>query len=135
MFGYNFTFQSTKAIVTVIVAALMAIGVALGGGNLGDLSTQDWVETAILFLTGSVIVGLLDNVVGFFGGVIKCIVGAAVTGLTAFQVAITNDNIVTQGEWLSVVIGVFVGLSAIYQIPDGPTAEGDVTNPSVVRNP
>ncbi len=118
--GWSFNFQSTKALVTLVISALMAIGVALGGGSLGDLSTQDWVETAILFLTGSVVVGLLTNVRGYFGGVIKAVVGAAVAGLTAFQVAITNDNIVTQGEWLSVVIAVFIGLSAVYEIPDPP---------------
>lgn len=131
MFGYNFSFQSTKAFVTLFVSLLMAVGTSVvGDSEIGDLSTSDWVKVALTFLGGSVVVGILDNVKGYFGGVIKCVVGAAVAGLTAYQVAFENDQVVTQGEWLGVVIAVFLALSAVYQIPDGPGED----NPAIRDN-
>jgi len=121
------TFQSTKALVTALVAALSAVGVVLGSGEFGDLETGDWVKAILMFLTGAVVVGLLDNIKGYFGGVIKCVVGAAVAGLTAWQVAMETDHVVTQGEWLGISIAVVMALSAVYQIPDGPGGD----NPAV----
>lgn len=116
----RFSFEWIKAAVTLATAVLMALIMAIGAGSFSDLTTQDWVETAILFLTGSVVVGILDNVPGVFGGVIKAVVGAAVAGLTAWQVAFENDHIITQGELLTIALAVVTGLSAVYQIPDAP---------------
>ena len=132
VFGYNWTFQGTKALVTLLIAVLMGLGTAIGSGSIDDLGTSDWVQAIVLLLTGSVIVGLLDNIPGYFGGVIKAVVGAAVAGLTAWQVAFENDHVVSQGEWLAVAIAVVTGLAAVYQIPDGPDdPDGPLT---VARN-
>lgn len=126
----NFTFQWVKSAVTLVVAALMALVVAIGAGSFSDLSTQDWVETILLFLTGAVVVGVLDNIPGYFGGVIKAVVGSAVAGLTAWQVAFENDHVISQGELLTIAIAVITGLSAVYQIPDGPVSPTDGNPPT-----
>lgn len=114
------TMQWVKAGVTLVTAGITALVVAIGSGAVSDLSTADWVQTIVIFLTGSAVVGLLDNVPGVAAGAIKAVVGAAVAGLTAWQVAYENDHLITQGEWLSILLATITALSAVYQIPDGP---------------
>ncbi len=115
----------TKALVALVMAVLTALVMAVGTGSLNDLSTLDWVKTAVLFLTGATVVGLLENVPGIFGGAIKSIVGAAVAGLTGWQVAFENDHLISQGEILTIAIAVVGALSAVYQIPEGPERHGE----------
>lgn len=109
-----------KALVALVVAVLAALGTAVGSGSLGDLSTADWVQTIVLILGGSAVVGVLENVPGVFGGAVKAIVGAALAGLVAWQVAFENDHVISQGEWLAIAIAVITALSAVYQVPDSP---------------
>lgn len=124
------SFQWVKSAVTLVAALLTTLFMAVGAGSFSDLSTSDWVQTVVLFLGGSVVVGLLDNIPGVFGGVIKALVGAAVAGLTAWQIAYENDHVITDGEWLGVAIAVIGALAAVYQIPDGPVSTtGTVTLP------
>lgn len=105
----------SKALVALVVAVLAALAQAVGSGAVDDLGTYDWVQTAAIILGGAAITAVIDNIPGVLGGVARALVGAATSGLAAWQVAYENDHVITQGEWLGVAIAVIGALSAVYQ--------------------
>ena len=105
----------SKALVALVVSVLAALGTAVGSGAIGDLSTEDWVQTAAVILGGTALVAVTENVGAGIGATIRAIVGAATAGITAWQVAFENDHLITQGEWISVVVSVITALGAVYQ--------------------
>lgn len=121
-----------KALTTLVIAIITAIAAAVGNGAIGDLDGNAWVKVALVILGGTALTQFVENVFGVFGGVIKCLIGAATAGLTAWTVAYENDQpvqfIVSQGEWLTIALAVVTALAAVYQIPEPP-------KPSVMASP
>lgn len=112
----------TKAIVALIMAALAAVGQAVGNGSISDLSTHDWVRAIIVFLGTGAVTWFAAN--GAAAPIIKALLGAAGAGLTAWTVAYENDvpaqGVVGQGEWLGIALAVVSALTVIYQFANRP---------------
>lgn len=113
------TIGLSKALVALLLAVLAALTTAVGTGEIGDLSGRAWVEAVGIIVGGTALTAVLENVPGAFGGAIRAVVGGATVALTAWQVAYDNEepvlHVVTQGEWLTVIIAFVTALSAVYQ--------------------
>lgn len=113
----------TKAIVALVGGVLAAIGQAIGTGELGDLSGNDWVKVILVILTGSAATWFAEN--GAAAPMIKAFLAGATAGLTAWVTAFENDapikGLVSQGEWFGVALAAFVALTAAYQLPNSDT--------------
>jgi hypothetical protein len=114
----------TKAIVALVVGVLAAIAQAIGNGEIGDLSGEDWVKVALVVLGGSAATWFAAN--GPAAPMIKAFLGAATAGLTAWVVAFENDvpaqGVVSQGEWIGIALAVTAALTATYQLSNDQEA-------------
>ena len=103
-------------------AILTAIIAAAGNGSIEALETNDWVKIALVVLGGTAATWWAQNVPGVAGGIIKAVLGAATAALTAWTVAYENAepvlNVISQGEWLTIVLAGFTALTAVYQVDE-----------------
>ena len=112
--------EITKAIVTLLAAVAAALATGVGNGALDELDTGQWLGVALTILTGTAATWFAENIEGYFGGVIKAVLGAATAFLTAVQVGWQNDGIISQGEWFAAGAALFVALTAVYQLRNVP---------------
>src|SRR5262245_28644432 len=106
-----------KAIVTVVVTAVVAFSTALGPGDrsLDDLSGRDWVQIVLAVLASGGLVWFVENVPGVAGGIIKAAIAALTAGFTSLLVAL-QDDVITQSEWLTALGAAIVASGFVYQI-------------------
>lgn len=110
----------TKALVTLAAAILAALAAQVGQGDLDGIDGEGWVRIGVLVLGGSAATWFAENVPGFFGGVIKAVIGAATALLTSLQAAYENDGLISQGELLTAFSLALAALTAVYQLRNVP---------------
>jgi hypothetical protein len=112
--------QYVKAIVALLAAVAAAIATGVGNGALDQLDFGQWVGVALTILTGTAATWFAENVEGVAGGIIKAILGAATSLLTAVQVGWQNDGMISQGEWFAAAAAALLALTAVYQLRNTP---------------
>lgn len=109
-----------KAIIALVAAIAAAIATGVGNGDIGNLSSSDWISIALVILGGTALTWFVENVPGVAGGIIKAFTAASTAGLTALQTGYLEDNHLSQGEVLTAVGAFLVALTVTYQVPNAP---------------
>lgn len=143
MFGTFGTFADkpwAKALTTLVLAILTAVGAGIANGGVEDIDTRGWVGIILVILGGTALTQLVDNFGVGVAGIMKALIGAATAGLTAWTVAYENEvpaqYVISQGEWLTIAIAVISALSVVYQVNeagDNTVAVVDVDDRPVTR--
>lgn len=108
-----------KAILALVVAAVGSIVSVIGNGDLGDLGAKEWIFAVLAVVGSAGWVWLCENVPGVFGGAIKTIGAFLTAGLGSLVFAL-DDNVISQGEWLTAFSIALVASGLVYQIPNAP---------------
>lgn len=118
--------KNAKGLATLVVAAVGALAVALGPGDLslGDLDTRDWLEYAAAVLGSGAFVALLTNVHGVAGGIAKAAAAFFTAGIGSLILAMNPDSVggekITQAEYLGAFVVAALASGAVYQIAEPP---------------
>lgn len=112
--------QYWKAVIALVASVAAAIAAGVGAGDIGDLSTQDWIGIILVILGGTAITWFAENITGLAGGIIKAVLAASTAGLTALATGYGTDGAISQGELLVAISAFLVALAVTYQVP-GPT--------------
>ena len=116
-----------KALTTLVLAILAAVGAGIANGGVEDIDTRGWVGIVLVILGGTAITQLIDNFGAGISGIMKAVVGAATAGLAAWVTAYENEEpaayVISQGEWLTIAIAVITALSLVYQVDESGRVE------------
>lgn len=113
-----------KAILSIVVAALGAVVVALGTGNtdFGDISTKTWLIAAVAVLGSGGFVWLTQN--GPAAPAIKAVVGFLTAGFGSLVIGL-DDDVLTRAEQVTALAAAVAATGLVYQFagpkdpPDG----------------
>lgn len=108
-----------KAIISIVVAALGAIVVALGTGatDFGDISTKSWLVAALAVLGSGGIVWLTEN--GPAAPAIKAVMAFLSAGIGSLVLAL-DDDVLTRAEQLTALAAAIVATGFVYQVANKP---------------
>jgi hypothetical protein len=112
--------QYTKAVVTLVAAALAALAAQVGAGEVSEIDGNGWVKIAVVLLGGTALTAFVENITGVAGGIIKAVLAAATAFFTSLAAAYENDGLVSQGELLIAGSLAFAALAAVYQLKNVP---------------
>jgi hypothetical protein len=100
-----------KAIVVTIVAAGSAVVAALQGDN--TIGAQDGIVIALAILGSAGVVWYADKAQAG-----KAFVGGLGVALGSLSIAISDDMVVTNAEWIASAIAGLVAFQAVYWTPN-----------------
>lgn len=107
-----------KALVAVVGVALAAVGGTAINGDVGDLSTGDWLAIVATVLGSGALTALVTNIPGVFGGAVKAVVAALAAFVGALIVYYTPDSVISQGELLTALAAGIAILAGTYEQDD-----------------
>jgi hypothetical protein len=104
-----------KAIIATVVAALGALGIALGAGatDFEDISTKSWLIAALAVLGSGGLVWLTEN--GPAAPAIKAVIAFLSAGIGSLVLAL-DDDVLTRAEQLTALAAAIVATGFVYQV-------------------
>lgn len=104
-----------KAFLAVAVSAIGAVVVALGTGNtdVGDISAKNWLIAVLAVLGSGGLVWLTEN--GPAAPYIKAVMAFLSAGIGSLVLAL-DDDIISQGEYLTAISAAIIATGFVYQV-------------------
>lgn len=109
-----------KALVSLAVAALGAVVVALGTGatDFGDISAKSWLIAALAVLGSGGMVWLTEN--GPAAPAVKAVMAFLSAGIGSLVLAL-DDDALTRAEQLTALAAAIVATGFVYQVTNKNT--------------